>query len=97
MTAFCSRIVMLCEDYWGSLAWLLLFCAVFIPMASPVVWPGIPLICLFLIWWIIDSIDQQIPWYLYPLGVIMLLFVFLPRGGAIGCAAWIIYWLRVRE
>lgn len=52
---------------------------------------------LTVLWWIVDAIDQQVASWQVAVGVLMLGFGCLPRAGIIPIAAWVIYWIKVRE
>ena len=97
MGDFCSGIVVKCGGSWTSIGWGLFAAFMFVPMIAqqPVLW--LVLLPLWLLWWIIDAVDQQIPGWVFAVGAVMVLFVFLPRGWLITVAAWVIYCIRVRE
>jgi hypothetical protein len=63
--------------------------------AAPLVFLGG--LALWLLWWIIDVVDQRPTWWHVAIGVVMLAIGILPRGGLLMIAAWVIYWTRVRE
>jgi len=86
---------------WGFLGWLLFALWYLIPILSagiphaPMIWWGITL--LILLWWTIDLNDQQVAGWQIAVGLVMLTIGFLPRGGFLILACWVLYWTRVRE
>lgn len=52
---------------------------------------------LWLVWWIADVVYvQPAPWQIV-VGAAMVAIGILPRGATLIVAAWVIYWMRVRE
>lgn len=108
MLDFCERIVEKMGSSWGTVGWALFVLFLVSPFfiaagaqgqaSNAGVWL-IPISCgaLLLAWWVIDAVDQQVaPWKVL-VGLVMLGIGCLPRGGILTIAAWVIYWLRVRE
>ena len=50
-----------------------------------------------IVWWIIDLVDQMVPWWMILTGTAMLGIGLLPRAGILIIACWVIYWAKVRE
>lgn len=105
-----SRIVERFDRSWGYIGWglwaaklvypYILLYLMFNSRLSPThAWVYIPwtLYVVWLFWWLIDVIDQQVALWQVAVGVVMLLIGFLPLGGLLPVACWIIYWTRVRE
>ena len=102
MSEVCSRIVEKLDSSWPVIGWALFVGWFLGPYFSGgtigayfavMVGFGVPL----LVWWLIDVVDQQVAIWQILLGLVMLGIGFLPRGGILSIAAWIIYWTRVRE
>jgi len=92
-----STIVAALGSYWGGLGWLTFIAWIAVPLMSGRLWLALPLFGLWLIWWTIDLIDQQVRVWVFLLGVAMIFVGFLPRGGLLTLAAWVLYWTRVRD
>jgi hypothetical protein len=92
-----SNIVTATGNYWGGLGWLTFFGWIVVPFMSGHLWLALPLFSLWLVWWIIDLIDQQVRFWFVLLGVAMIAIGFLPRGGLLTAAAWVLYWTRLRD
>ncbi|MHB1456999.1 MAG: hypothetical protein ACYC0V_08810, partial [Armatimonadota bacterium] len=93
----CSKIVLLFNTWWTLIGW-----SCFVGSILFLYFPGgIPFalisFLLFLSWWVIDAIDQSVPVWQFAVGIAMLIVAFLPRGGTLYIAAWMIYWFKIRE
>ena len=96
----CSCIVGTIGDWWNAIGWGLFLGSLLVPYllsASGVVWPILLMILLLLAWWIIDIADQDIPWWMIPVGLLMIAIGSFCRAGILIIACWVIYQLRVRE
>lgn len=99
---FCSSIVARFDKSWGAIGWVLWVVWLLAPyLLVPygvllwVVW--LASFALLLLWWLCDALDQQVSWWQVLLGLLMLGIGFLPRGGILAIACWILYWTKVRE
>lgn len=102
MRDLCSNIIARCGSWWGELGWCLFGSLVFLPLFclnSPDLFPWVllGLSLLLALWWGIDAIDQEVAVWQVLLGLTMLAIGFLPRGGLLTLACWVIYWQKVRE
>ena len=97
MRKLSSTIVVTLGSYWGGLGWLTFLVWIAIPLMSGHLWLALPLLFLWLVWWVIDLTDQQVPLWMVVLGIGMILIGFLPRGGLLTLAAWVLYWTKVRD
>jgi hypothetical protein len=53
---------------------------------------------LLLVWWVVDAIDRQAPWYALPVSLTaMLLGCVSPTGGLLVIAPFVLYMTRWRE
>ena len=89
---------------WGALGWLVFLCFLFLPMVTHAFWLWVPLLLVTLVWWAIDAVDQNIPGWTVPLGLLLLaggqVFLGIGRLGfyrSLTGAAWCLYWFKVRE
>ena len=101
MGEWCSRVVEKWESSWAHVGWALFVGFLLLPFCLNTS-PFFPVILgvlggLLLLWWLVDVVDQQVPLWMVCVGVIMLGIGFLPRGGLLSIACWIIYWTKVRE
>jgi len=97
MRQFAGGVVVALGSYWGGLGWLTFLAWIAIPLVSGHLWLALPLFLVWLAWWLIDITDQQVPLWVVALGIGMILIGFLPRGGLLTLAAWVLYWTRVRD
>lgn len=102
MMDWCSGVVERLGTSWPAIGWILFVCWFLGPYFSgggvaAYFAARIGFGILLLIWWLIDIVDQQIAIWQILLGLVMLGIGFLPRGGVLAVAVWIIYWTRVRE
>ncbi|MFQ3611127.1 MAG: hypothetical protein SNJ72_06470 [Fimbriimonadales bacterium] len=106
MTNFCSQIVDSFGSAWNPTGWVLFtlwFLLPFLPPIEPMALKALLWLVLgglLTVWWLIDAIDQSIPWWQMALVILLLGLSFVP----IGCyalilriSAWVIYQLRFRE
>lgn len=98
----CSRTVARFDKSWSYIGWTLWVGWFLTPyLVAPigavfwVVW--LSLTILLALWWACDALDQQVAWWQFVLGILMLGIGFLPRGGILAIACWIVYWTKVRE
>ncbi len=92
-----SRAVVALGDNWGVLGWLTFIAWFVLSFWSPEPWPVLTALSLWLLWWVTDLVDQRAPLWKVVLGIGMLAIGFLPRGGLLALAAWVLYWTKVRE
>jgi len=104
MRQVCSNLVARAGSRWGGLGWLVFLCYLFLPMVAHAFWLWVPLLLVTLVWWTIDAVDQNIPGWKVPLGLLLL-------AGGLAClwmgrltffwaftgAAWCLYWFKIRE
>lgn len=99
MRTGCSYVAALFGKAWGYMGWLLFGCALLLPYATggdesaSVVFALAGL--LLLLWWIIDAVDQCVSWWVYVVGMAMLALGCL--SAILSIAAWVLYWMKVRE
>lgn len=98
---FSSYVVERLGTAWGPLGWLF-FLGWFIgPLFAPGARGAMPvwwtLGGLTVLWWNLDVNDQQVSGWQIALGLVMLAIGFLPRGGFLVLACWVLYWTKVRE
>ncbi len=95
----CGRVVAACGSSWGIIGWVLFLGAFAIPMlvggSLEIVFLAWLAAGLTLLWWVIDVVDQCVPWWIIAIGVVML--VIGTRAQILTLAAWVLYWTRVRE
>jgi len=104
MRELCSHIVARTDNAWPFAGWVVFVCFLFLPMVAQQFWLWIPLAILTLAWWTIDAVDQRIPGWTVPLGLLLIAagMVFLCVGWwryfwfATG-TAWCLYWFKLRE
>ena len=102
LSDFCSGIVDRFGKSWRTIGWALWLAWLLVPyLLAPygmmlwIVW--LTLSVLLLMWWVCDAFDQQVAWWQFLLGLVMLGIGFLPRGGILAIACWVLYWTKVRE
>ena len=97
----CSNIVARFDKSWGYIGWTLWIAwlvTFFLLASSGALWAiWLTLSALLALWWGCDACDQQIAWWQGFAGLIMLGIGFLPRGGILAIACWVLYWFKVRE
>ena len=109
-----SQIVERCGKSWTVIGWALFVGLAIVPFAAATLLTfvlfGSILGVLWLLWWLIDAVDQQIEGWQYAVGILLLAigFVTLSIGVASAAsgnrygsflilAAWVLYWSKVRE
>lgn len=101
MRLFFGRIVETCGDWWIYIGWILFFCAFLVPFYArtdpSAVYAAVVLGVLFLVWWLVDVVDQCVPGWQIAAGIALLALGFLPRGSFLIVACWVIYCMKVRE
>jgi hypothetical protein len=102
LSDFCSSIVARFDKSWGYLGWVLwggwLLAPYFLAPYGATLWVGwLIMSVLLLLWWVCDAFDQQLAWWQMLVGLFMLGIGYLPRGGILAIACWILYWTRVRD
>lgn len=76
MPETCTKIIAAFGDWWGSTGWLAAIIALLVPMGAPqggwayLVW--LPAFLIFLTWWLIDSVDQGAPIWVYLIALVVL-------------------------
>lgn len=101
MSEKCSQIIEALGSSWVIMGWVFFAGWFLSPFFAPSAQAAMALFLLFaflgLIWWIIDALDQQVAWWQVAVAALMIGIGFLPRGGILLIATWVIYWTRVRE
>jgi hypothetical protein len=109
MRVFCMNTVEATGAFWSYIGWALFLIAVLLPFAAWSFDAG-PIICLLsvlllLVWWVVDGTAQMVPWWMYVVGVALMLSI--PITMALGLMSgrwmfvpitcWVAYWTKVRE
>jgi hypothetical protein len=97
MRQLASNIIAALGSYWGGLGWITFIFWLIVPLMTGQLLLALPLLVPWLLWWIIDVINQRVPPWTVLAGVAMILVVFLPYGWIVTCAAWVMYWTKVRD
>ena len=99
---FCSSVVEKFDKSWAPIGWTvwiawLLAPYLFLSNLSLLVPIWIALTALLLLWWFCDAMNEQVAWWQFVIGLIILALSFLPRGGLLAIGCWVLYWTKVRE
>ena len=102
----CSRIVESFGNSWGPAGWIAFVSWFILPtflvgnnvqIAVVVMFAAL---AVWILWWIVDALDQQVAWWQGIAAVFMVGLMFVPGtlyGQFLAVAAWILYWTKVRE
>ncbi|MEN6373038.1 MAG: hypothetical protein ABFD64_13600 [Armatimonadota bacterium] len=94
----CNRTVGAFGEFWGYIGWGLFLCLTFLPFlpgdSSVISLLILIMIPLWLAWFIIDGIDQEIPVWMWIVGVP--LFILSIGSLIIRTIFWVVYYLKVR-
>ncbi|HLK56517.1 MAG TPA: hypothetical protein VKU00_08135 [Chthonomonadaceae bacterium] len=114
MSDFFSGIVERCGKAWAVIGWVLFIGLAAVPFVAPTLAAfllfGISIGILWLVWWLVDAVDQQVEGWQYAVGMLLLAIGFVSLsigvanaasgnryGSFLILAAWILYWAKVRE
>lgn len=96
----CYRTVSAFGDWWYWIGWGLfialiveLYTMAAINAPAAFVFTGV----LWLAWWALDVVNQEVKAWQIAVGIVMLGFGLLPRGIVLPVACWVIYCFQVRE
>lgn len=105
---FCMNTVEAAGSFWSYAGWGLFLAAVLLPFVASSLDSG-RIICLLSVllllgWWIVDAMAQMVPWWMYVVGVALILSIpiFMSLGLVWGrwmfvpMTCWVVYWVKVR-
>ncbi len=105
MRDFCCGVVDRFGDNWGMAGWLT-FCAYTLSVIAPAPlgYFAPALLALALAWFVFDTLDQGLPGWVLPVGVVAALICFLISWSPgsrysllLNGGIWCLYWFQVRE